>query len=487
MIDLTTLKVLKRQRLSNVLGITLDGSRLDGVVLRRTNGSLQVLQSFSVALSLDPLTADAELVGQEIRNHLDAAEVRERNCIVGLPLKWALTTHADVPDLPEADLPAFLQIEAERGFPCDLDTLHFATSVCHGPSGKRHATLVGIPRNHLTLLEQALRAAKLKPVSFSLGITGLQPAQVEASNGVLALAIGENNVALQVTCGGGVASLRAIESAIEVEGSRRILHPDVVVREARITLGQLPADLRDTVRRIRIFGPRDLAQQLADEMELRFEPSGLKVELVARYAADEFGFHLPAEATVSPAFSLGAGLLAGRPTLFEFLPPKITPLQQLAKRYASGRLRMVGAAATVLLLLIIGLFGWQQWQLNHLRDEWRGMSGKVTELKNLQDQVRQFRPWFDEPIRGLSILRQVASAFPEDGAVSAKTVEIRDLSAITCTGVAKDNSALSKTMEKLSSSPGITDLHEVSQRGKAPNIQFTLNFSWTEGGTRSAN
>jgi len=84
-------------------------------------------------------------------------------------------------------------------------------------------------------------------------------------------------------------------------------------------------------------------------------------------------------------------------------------------------------------------------------------------------------------------LRQVASAFPEDGVVSAKTVEIHDLNTITCTGVAKDNSALSKTIEKLGSSPGITDLHEVSQRGKAPNIQFTLNFSWTEGGGRSAN
>jgi len=486
MIDLVKLKLLKRQRLSSLLGLALDGNRLDGVVLRRANGALQLLQSFSVSLSLDPLTADAELVGREIRNHLDAAGVRERHCIVGVPLKWALTTHADVPDLPEADLAGFLQIEAERGFPCDVETLHFASSVCHGPSGKRHATLVGIPRTHLLLLEQALRAAKLKPISFSLGIAALQPAQAEASNGVLALAIGETQVGLQVTCGGGVASLRALESALEVEGSRRILHPDVVVREARITLGQLPPDLRDSVRRIRIFGPRDLAQQLADETELRFEPAGLKVEIVGRYAPDEFGLHPPSEAPVSPAFSLAAGLLASRPGVFEFLPPKTTLLRQFATRYSSGRLRMAGAAAAVVLVLVGGLFAWQQWQLNHLRDEWRAMSPKVVELQKLQDQIRLFRPWFDDSIRGLSILRQIATAFPEDGVVSAKTVEIRDLSAVTCTGVARDNSALTKTMEKLGSSPGIADLHEVSLRGKPPSIQFTLNFSWNEGG-KSAN
>ena len=77
MVDL--LKIMpKRQRLSSLLGLALDGSRLDGVVLRRTNGSLQVQQSFSVTLSLDPLTAAPELVGREIRNHLEAAGVRER-------------------------------------------------------------------------------------------------------------------------------------------------------------------------------------------------------------------------------------------------------------------------------------------------------------------------------------------------------------------------------------------------------------------------
>ncbi len=172
-----------------------------------------------------------------------------------------------------------------------------------------------------------LRAAKLKPISFSLGITALQPAGAEASNGVMALAIGESHVGLQVTTGGGVAALRALEGALEAEGSQRVLQADLVAREARITLGQLPAELRDTVKRIRVFGPRDLAQQLVDEMELRLDAAGLKVESVTRYAANEFGLQLPPDAPVSPAFSLAAGRLAGRRTLFEFLLPKVTPLQ----------------------------------------------------------------------------------------------------------------------------------------------------------------
>jgi hypothetical protein len=484
MIDLLKLNSLKRQRLSGLLGLALDGSRLDGVVLRRTNGSLQLQESFSVSLSLDPLTADPELVGREIRNHLDAAGVRERHCVVAVPLKWALITHTEVPDLPEADLPGFLQIEAERGFPCDVETLHFSTSI-YAVSAKRHATLVGIPRNHLTRLEQCFRAAKLKPVSFSLGISALQPPGAETSNGVLALAIGEAHVGLQITSGGGVAALRMLEGGLEVEGSKRLLHADLVARETRITLGQLPAELRASVRQIRVFGPRDLAQQLADEMELRFEAAGLKVEVVPHYSVDEFGLTIPPQATVSPAFSLAAAFLAGRPAIFEFLPPKVTAFQQLAARYSSGRLRMAGAAAAAAILLVAGLFAWQQWQLTKLRSQWTPMAAKVTELRNLQDQIRQFRPWSDDSIRGLTILRQLTTAFPEDGVVSAKTVEIRDLNTVTCTGIARDHQALMKTMEKLNSTPGIADFHEGPIRGKSP-IQFTFTFAWKEGGA-SAN
>src|SRR5213592_4315121 len=85
----------------SVLGLALTGSRLEGVVLRRTNGSLRVQKSFVAMLALNPLTGDPELVGREIRNHLEQAGIRERYCVVAVPLNWALTQAAKIPDLPE--------------------------------------------------------------------------------------------------------------------------------------------------------------------------------------------------------------------------------------------------------------------------------------------------------------------------------------------------------------------------------------------------
>jgi len=482
MTSTTAAKPKKPQRLTSVLSLVLEGSRLEGVVLRRTNGSIQQQQVLAATLSLDPLTAAPELVGREIRNQLNTAGIKERYCVLGLPLKWVLTAHSDVPDLADEDIPGFLEIEGERLFPCDPSTLQISSSLSRTQSGKTHALLAGIPRNHLTLLEQVLRAAKLKPVSFCLPLTVLQPTGgAKDSAGVLALVIGETQVGVQITAGGGIVSLRALEGAIETDGGRRTLNKEFIAREARITLGQLPAELRNSVKSVRIFGPRDLAQQLADELELRFEPMGLSIEVISKYETGAFGVQLPADAAVSGMFSAAAAALVNRPRVLEFLPPRIAAWRQIVTRYSSGRLGLVGAAAGAVALLVIAAFAFQQWQLVRLDAQWTRLAPKVKDLKQLQAQISQYRPWFDQNCRVLTIMRQLTEAFPEDGIVTAKTVEIRDAGIVSCTGQTRDYQALMRILEKLGKSKGITDVRLSMVRGKSP-MQFTFDFHWSEGG-----
>jgi hypothetical protein len=502
--NLLKINFRKRKALSSVLGLALDGSRLDGVVLRRVNGALQMAQSFSVALTLDPLAAAPELVGREIRNQLDAAGVRERHCVFGVPLKWVLTAHTELPPLPEADAKNLLQMEAERGFPVDVAALRLADSRCALAGDKKFVLLAGIPSAHIATLEKVLAAAKLKPVSFALGLAALQPVvqspkskvqSLEAagrsaldighetldSSGVLALAVGESSVSLQINCGGGVAALRALEGAVENVSGKPALLPDLVAREARITLGQLPAGLRDTVKRIRIFGPRELAQPLADEMELRFEPMGLSVEIISANQPDDFGATLPPDAPVSAAFNLAARLLAGKSPAFEFLPPKPTLIEQFATKYSSGRLRTVGAIAAGIILIIAGLFFIQQIELWRLRSQWSKMSAKVSDLQAVQDNIRQYRPWFDDSFRDLAILRELTLAFPEDGVVTAKTIEIQSDGTVSCSGNARDSAALLATLAKLRAADGVGALKVDLLHGKTP-MQFTFDFQYGNGG-----
>jgi hypothetical protein len=108
------------------------------------------------------------------------------------------------------------------------------------------------------------------------------------------------------------------------------------------------------------------------------------------------------------------------------------------------------------------------------------MAPKVRELEDLQRQIRQYRPWFDESHRTLNILRRLTEAFPEDSSVTAKTIEVRELAAITCTGTARDNQALTKTLDQLSAASEVRDVQRDQLRGKSP-LQFTFNFQWGDG------
>lgn len=474
-------KSARRSNPTSLLGLALEGSRLEGVWLKRAGESLQIAGSFAVTLTLDPLTAAPELVGREIRNHLEAAEIRERRCVVALPLKWALAGHAKVPALPEADVVTFLQLEAERSFPSDIATLITATSRCKLAGGEEQATFIGMPRGHIAAVEAALRAAGLKPEGFSLGITALQRPTTDTA---LALTVGESHVGLQISSGGGVLLLRALEGAIENTGGRHAFHIDVIARELRITLGQLPEAVRGSLRTVRVFGPRELAQELAGELQRRLGAMNLTVEVVTRYEAKTFPVSVPAEAPVSAAFSMAAEALSGQSAAFDFLPPKVSQYQQLMARYGTGKLRKVGLIAGGVVLLVVGAFLVQQFILWRLQSRWADMKTQVTALEATQTQIKQYRPWFDESARSLSILKQLTQAFPEDGVVTAKTIEIREANLVTCTGTAKDNGSLLKMLGKLREAGNVADLKVNRIQGKTP-MQFTFDFRWVEGGAHA--
>jgi len=483
MINLKTLDIFKRQPGSSLLGLALDGSRIDGVLVRRTNGSVEIKKTFNASLALDPLTAEVELAGREIRNQLDTADIRERWCAVCLPLNWALTLTVKLPEIPEADIADFLQIEAERGFPYGPDELMLAHSRFRTTGGEQFATLVGIPREHVSRLEAVLRAAQLRPVTFSLGLTALQRADAESADGTLALLSGENTVGMQISCGGGVAVLRTLDGVFDQAGMERELQVDHVARELRITLGQLQPELRESARRLRVFGRNETAQELAEELTARVAPMGLRVEHVRDHAPEEYGIKIPPGTAVSPALAVAVRRLAGQPGM-EFLPPKISQWKQMTERYSSGKLAYAGAGAGAVALIVLLVFLIQQIVLWHWESKWSRMEAKVVELTKTRDEIRRFRPWYDESVRTLSILKRITEAFPEDGAVSAKTIELREPATVTCSGTARSRDALIKVLDHLrGASNEVSAVHIEMTRGNTP-LEFTFNFQWGGGGAR---
>jgi hypothetical protein len=475
MIDL-----FKSKRPASVLGIALDANRLEAVVFRRSNGTVQVRQTVSAALALSPLTDDPELVGREIRNHLDAAGIREKRCAVCLPSSWILTLQTKVPDLPEADRAGFLQLECERGFHSGPETLFTASSLFQQDAKEQHATLMAVRRDNLDALAKVLRAAKLKPVTFGLGIASMQPADRDPQR-VITLMVRASGIDLLVTGGGGIVALRSLDSAVEAHSAVKRISTEFVAREIRITLGQLPGAFAEAGGKIRIVGHGEMTRQFVQEITPRLETMGLKVDVSEKASDANFDKILPAEIAASPAVALAAAWVRGADTTPEFLPPKVQPWQQwMSKGLSTKKLIWMGETAAAAVGLVIIAFGVQQWQLSHLRSQWAVLQPRVTELTDIQDQIRQFRDYYDQASHDAGVWAKLSDLLPRDNSVSLKSLEVRDQGLVTCTGVARDNDSFVKAFGKLSDSTNeIANVHPET-RGQKP-VQFTLTFQWLGG------
>jgi hypothetical protein len=473
------MKLISKQRPSSILALALDGNRLEAVTVRRSNNALQVKEFVTASLALSPLGGDPALVGREIRNHLDQAGVREKRCVVCIPGNWVLSMQTRLPDLPEADIDSFLQIEAERGFTSGHENLFIVNSRWQSASGEKFATMLAVPRNHLDTLETALRAAQLKPASFVVGLAALENSGRESGGTTLAIALGSNSLDLGAAAGGGIVVLRSLDGAIETGAPQKHVDADLVAREIRITLGQMPTGVGESIRSVKVFARGELARQFVNDLSPKLLNMGLRMDSMDRASAAEFTSPPPAEIALSPALAAGANYVRSVASGPELMPPKVSAFKQwMATNVAVKKVGWAGVAAGAAVLLVGGAFLVQQIQLQTWQGKFNAVDGKAADVRDALGQISKYRPWFDESYPALNILKTLATAFPQDGSVTAKTLQIHNLSEVTCSGTARDNLSYTRLVGSLGAAKGVTELTTDSLRGNPPSLQFTLKFQW---------
>ena len=81
----------------------------------------------------------------------------------------------------------------------------------------------------------------------------------------------------------------------------------------------------------------------------------------------------------------------------------------------------------------------------------------------------------------------MTSAFPDNGNVSVKNLEIRDLNTVSAHGTAKTIAAFNAMREMLGKVPGVIELH-ADTSGQPPQMQYNLTYQWNPvAGERTAN
>jgi hypothetical protein len=183
-----------------------------------------------------------------------------------------------MPEISAEDVGSFLQIEAEKGFPVDTAQLQIARSY-QKTTGGEFVTQLAVRQEQIAQLGAALRAAGLKPVSYSLGLAMLPQAIPPAgSGGRITVAIDPAGVTLLIAAGGGIAAFRTFEASIESEAGEKIVNGAAVARELRITFEQVPAALRSEVKQLFLTGESTMVRQLAESLGLWAKAAGLTIE-----------------------------------------------------------------------------------------------------------------------------------------------------------------------------------------------------------------
>ena len=347
--------------------------------------------------------------------------------------------------------------ELETPLAADLRLAHCAFSL---PDGKRRATLAGVPIKRMEALEKMLDAADCRPVSISLALGGCFS---EGPSALHFLANG-THTDIAVTSGGGIAALRCLAGA----GPSEDAPFDAVAfgREIRITLGRLPESVRQEVRRAAFGGTPDSARQLAAAVEGPLRKMGIEVVPTGQ-----------GEPVPDAAVECAHRFLREEAVPFEFVIPATNEWQTRLGRFNTQRGRQIAAAAGIVFVLLLMVFGIRSHIEQSLASDWSGMQRSVADLDALQQKIRQFRPWFDSMPQNLETLNALVGSFPEQGDVWAKSIQISEGGKVSCAGFARNQPALMGFLDRLRGRPGITAVQVQQLRGDNP-MQFAVSYKW---------
>jgi len=311
----------------------------------------------------------------------------------GRAVEMALTAHTELPPLPEADAASLLQLEAERGFPCDPATLRIADSRCALAEGRQHVLLAGIPGAQLAALENALTAAKLKPVSFALASRRCNRRRRKIPTVCSRWPWRKPGDAANHgrRRRGGAARARRRGGNEAGTGVAR----EAVAREVRITLGQLPPRCANRSNRSASSARANSRSSSPTKWSCASSRWAWPWKIVTAYAPDEFGVQLRRTLRSRRRSASRRGRWRGRRRRLNFCRRTRRPSNSSSRSiHPAGCKRRARCGGDF--VLVGGAFFIQQIQLWRLRSQWSAMAAKVGELDGFQQQIRQYRPWYDE-------------------------------------------------------------------------------------------
>lgn len=117
------------------------------------------------------------------------------------------------------------------------------------------------------------------------------------------------------------------------------------------------------------------------------------------------------------------------------------------------------------------------------------MQAQVTQLDGVQTRIREFRPWYDTSFQSLTMLKKITECFPENGSVTAKSIEVHTdtktnvpVTTITISGIARDKASALRAIDQIRKLREVSD--QKTEQIRTPTngpAQYTFTFRWNSG------
>jgi len=389
------------------------------------------------------------------------------HCVVGLACSWIVAREKVLPAADEPTLRGALSIAAEREFASGPQDLSFDYSGTAAPGhGNVSSLLVAAPRRLLAQLEAMAKSAGLTITAITPSAAALAAATGGAVSpaGRLVLCLLPRGVELASQSPSGLHLIRHLPVRLDALGAESAR----LGAELRRVLALAPSESLGGPRELLVWDAvglgRDALESLGQRIGLPLRLCGLGKDLnvTGTVASVEGGRFAQATALACRD---------GTVSQIDFLHSRLAPPAQ-------GRLgrRTVWAGIAAAAVLAAGLYFLLDWratqsQANSLRSRLAAMKASVQDANGLVSNYRFTRTWYDRRPEFLNCLKEITSAFTEDGRIWAGSLLIREDMQAVLTGKSTSDRAVQEVVDSLIRDRRLSDVKHLYTRQSGQNLQ----------------
>jgi len=463
------------------IGLAIEDNAILAADIRRDKERLLVSRAKQFVFPEAGSFKDPEGLGKALGRFLQENRFAAKKAIIGIPAKWLMVREKVIPASTTANIAGILRIHAEREFSLNPQELAMDYAGPAATDKSNRLFLMAMLRVNLDNAILAVRWAGLDVISvtptsaalFSQLRCRMMPeslryllylrkdyAEFIAVDGEQTIDIRHIQGDLKKERGLFAAEMRRIISGYSNNsgkvGSEQLLIWDATSEPSMEDIKSLAGCLPDNMRVIE--GSR---RQLAEGPDL--PEGGDAVRLAA------------------PAMLARAYRNAG-PLYIDFLNSRMNVRTSIIKKSQVFWVSAASFGMAILLLVIFFIWRGDKKDVSELRSKLEGMKEDISEAKDMIGKVSMAGGWYSERPMILDCLKDLTSAFPEDGGIWVTSLALTEEMAGVISGRATDEQSVIEILDQLKGNGLFSNVRMIYFQNNGRNseeVSFSINFSYT--------